>query len=196
MLNPSNGSARVLRAGLLIVRGEPEVAIEEALRARSLDPLNLLVNTGTGYTHYRARRFEAALEAFHHTLTLDRAHIGSRMGVVLAGIALGRLDVSKGALDAAEAHGASPEQVAIRRAYRCSGGGLCLGERLARESASTSTAMAALEVALGEHDRAPNRLESAAEERKGDLIYSRRNVMFDPLVGDPRFEELLNRIGI
>lgn len=49
---------------------------------------------------------------------------------------------------------------------------------------------------LGERRLALDALECAFENRSGSMAFLRIDPLFDPLRGDPRFEELLNRVGL
>ena len=70
-------------------------------------------------------------------------------------------------------------------------------ERYARKREATSSFdLAATCAALGEHDRAFQFFEHALAVRHIDLWYLRVDPRFDPLRNDPRFKELLKRIGL
>jgi hypothetical protein len=49
---------------------------------------------------------------------------------------------------------------------------------------------------LGERDAAFAELERAYASREGDLAFLRVDPRYDPLRDDPRFDELVRRIGI
>jgi len=49
---------------------------------------------------------------------------------------------------------------------------------------------------LGENDKAFERLEKAYEERNEGLVYMKINPSFNPIRTDPRFSELLKKIGL
>ena len=53
-----------------------------------------------------------------------------------------------------------------------------------------------LAVALGEHDRAFACLEKAFEDRVQMMSELRAEPLFDPLRPDPRFADLLRRVGL
>jgi eukaryotic-like serine/threonine-protein kinase len=56
--------------------------------------------------------------------------------------------------------------------------------------------MAVIHAGLGDKDEAFHWLERAYEERSSFLVYSRWEPRLDPLRSDPRFQELLHRIGL
>ncbi len=49
---------------------------------------------------------------------------------------------------------------------------------------------------LGEKDLALTWLEKACEAGEGEMAFLRMNPSFDSLHGDPRFDDLLRRIGL
>jgi hypothetical protein len=59
-----------------------------------------------------------------------------------------------------------------------------------------SSAFAIVYGALGEKDTAFTWLEKAYEERDPQLTYLKVGPRFDPLRQDPRFKEVLRRIGL
>jgi len=56
--------------------------------------------------------------------------------------------------------------------------------------------IAAIHAGLGEKDQAFIWLEKAYEERSGWLIWLRAEPISDPLRSDPRFQDLLRRVGL
>jgi len=57
-------------------------------------------------------------------------------------------------------------------------------------------AFAVVQVGLGEKDQAFASLEKAYDERFNRLAYLRREPVWDALRPDPRFKELVHRIGL
>ncbi len=56
--------------------------------------------------------------------------------------------------------------------------------------------IATIHAALGEKDLAFEWLQKAYEDRSGWLVYLKIDPMFDPLRSDPRFTDLLRRVGL
>lgn len=118
------------------------------------------------------------------------------------------------------ASGADDDAIeALRRAHRHSGGsvetvvGLAVGQAHAGRPADARSGLAELEdrgeeawvsparlaridVALGRSERALDRLEAAAGERAPELAWMAVEPQLAPLVGHPRFEALLERVGV
>jgi uncharacterized protein HemY len=98
--------------------------------------------------------------------------------------------------------GGKPEDMAaLRRAYEAGGMPGYLRkwvEQLKRGPAAfnTATAIAGAYARLGERDLAFEWLERAYAERSRTLVNLRERVEFDNLRSDPRFNDLLRRIGL
>ena len=71
-------------------------------------------------------------------------------------------------------------------------------ERTRREGNSYVSAfqLALVELALGDHDAVFELLQQACDERCCDLIFLKVDPAYDVLRADPRFQELLDRIGL
>jgi len=70
-------------------------------------------------------------------------------------------------------------------------------ERESKESAVSPYTMATIYAGLGENDRAFEFLEEAYSEKSLDIIWSlKSDFLLDPLRPDPRFKDMLRRIGL
>lgn len=67
-------------------------------------------------------------------------------------------------------------------------------DQLAREHYVPASFAAMVDGALGNHDRAFERLETAYEERDSHLL-NLEQPFFDPIRSDPRFDVLLRKVG-
>lgn len=69
-------------------------------------------------------------------------------------------------------------------------------KRLAKGEKISKQNIALVYVALGDKDQAFSWLEKAYQEGSGQLSYIKIDPTFDSLRSDPRFDELLRRIGL
>jgi len=83
-LNPNLVDAYELYSYLLSARGRVNDAIEVMKQGLAIDPLALPLLDDLGQAYYFARRYDAALEQYRRSITVDSSHAGaySRIGVV------------------------------------------------------------------------------------------------------------------
>jgi tetratricopeptide (TPR) repeat protein len=189
----------------LTMMGRFDEAITEAKRARELDALSLIINTDLGRTLIWARQYDEAIEQLEKTLELDP-------NFAEAHNILGRAYEQKGMKDEAISEwlramtlsGKSQERIeALRNAYGVSGMGGYLQNQLdflLKEPSNPRNvslfSIAFLYTRLGNKKEALEWLEKAFEERSEKLIILKVDQNFDSLRSDPRFKELLRRVGL
>jgi tetratricopeptide (TPR) repeat protein len=188
----------------LTVAGRFEEAVSVARRALDRDPVSASLSHTLAVQLALSRRFEEAIEECRRTIDLDP-------NSAVAFDVLGYLFAAKGMY--LEAVPAIEKAVALNRgaaqsvAYlgyvRARLGQREEARRILQQLAAASkgrytpaAAYALVSVGLGENDQALSWLEKAYEERVNRLAYLRREPVWDPLRQDPRFEDLVRRIGL
>jgi serine/threonine-protein kinase len=201
-LNPSLAAAHNAYSNYLAVMGRHDQSIASIRRARELDPLSLIIHANAGYRLYFARRYDEAIESLNRTLELDRNY-------ALAHILLGYNYAAKRMYPEAIA----AYQQAIRSGMDSPGTQISLGaayagageirkateilKRIQGSSAYVSPAeVAVLHGALGQTEQAFASLERAYEAHDLQVQYLDADPAFDPLRDDPRFQKLLERVGL
>jgi tetratricopeptide (TPR) repeat protein len=193
-LDPSYPSAHHWFAMMLMVRGRYGESLEQIERARKLEPESALYDVKKGTILMAAGRLDEA-EA-HLRSVLDR-----RPESPLARREMGLLELTRGRLEEALRF-LDPEEPAH---------GLVLG-LLGRKSEARKMLEALRDVessgyvspidyaivhaGLGEKDRALDELERAFETRDAALVYLRTQPGLVSLHSEPRFQDLLKRMGI
>ena len=203
-LNPNFAYGHKLYAESLSYVGRFEEAIAEAQLARRLDPLSVVTNSLVGLVLYRARQYDDALEALEQAIELDPNHPMPYLPQGLALSMLGRHDEAIAALEkGVAASGRSSEmlaQLALAhgRAGRTSRARALLSELRARSRMQhvSPFAFALVHTGLGERGTAIEALEEAYRHREWLLCVLKTEPIFDPLRGDPRFDDLLRRIDL
>jgi TolB-like protein/DNA-binding winged helix-turn-helix (wHTH) protein/Flp pilus assembly protein TadD len=201
-LNPSYATAHQWYASHLIVLGQNEAAIAEMRQAQELDPLSLIISADLA-------DFLVIAGSLDESILESRKAIEMDPNFALAHNQLGQAYLQEHRLDEAVAElqkgvqlseGSPTIMANLARAYVASGKRShaveLLGELMKRSNASYSHAseIAMIHVALGDTDQAMDWLERAYEERFNPSVLLRPG--FDPLRSDPRFLDLLRRIGI
>jgi len=204
-INPRYTTARQWYAAhYLTPNGRLEEALAEMSRARDIDPVSLVVNSFMGATLYFAGRRDQAVEQCFKTLELDPNFGVAHWHLGLALVQADRFEEAIAELNKAGAlSGGSPlMKAALGYAYAVSGRRgeamkiLTELQKRAERSYVSASEIAAIYAGLGDWDRAMAWLEKAADERAFHLVYLKVRPEFAPLRSDPRFADLLRRVGL
>jgi TolB-like protein/Tfp pilus assembly protein PilF len=201
--NPSNTGAHRLYGLFLAARGRERDALEAVGRACELDPLCLVVNTSAAWTHYLFGHHEAAIERCAHTLDMDERFAPAYRVRGAALLCLGR---EAEAIESFE-RGWTIRADAVSAAWLAHACGRVgeaarMTELLAslRDTAATryvSSYHAALGwLATNDFDAAFEWLSRAADERDPAIAYLIRDIRFDPIRGDARYQRLVSRLRL
>ena len=203
-LNPGYAAGHNWYAGYLMYFGRFEEGIAEATRARELDPLSLAINNALGGRLLLAGRENEAIEQIQKTLEMDP-------NFAPAHTSLGWAYLSKGMNEDAIAEfqkgvalsGSDPdESVDLGFAYAVMGKRdeakriLAKLKKKRERSFVSPAALGIVSGVLGEKDEAFAWLEKAYEVRDPTLTYLKVGPKFTPLRSDPRFQDLLRRMGL
>ena len=200
-LDQTNAAIRAWYGESLSVRGRHDEAIAEVRRAVALDPLSLQHTTSLGFVLTNARRFDESIEVLKGAVEkggdatlaqLDLARAYRFTGNDDLAITLSRQMVDRGdplgpaflAASYARA-GRRADALAILRPL----------EDAARRSHQRNYLIAVVHAALGDRDPAILWLERAYAEHDTFLPWCYVDPEFDKLRGDPRFADLVRRIG-
>ena len=201
-LNPGYATAHHWYAYHLMVVGRDDEGISELRKAENLDPLSLIISAGLADVLCIAHRFDEASRQIQKTLELDA-------NFAIAHFELGELLVQKHRPDAAIAEfqraielnghsGAFDANLAY--AYALSGRAVDAQriagelEQLDERNGSLEANIALIYVGLGNADAAISWLDRAYGDRFNPSIIVRPE--FDPLRSDPRFKDLMRRLGL
>ena len=203
-LNPAYSSTHTFYALYLSSLGRSEEALGVAKRALDLDPASPAVSHSLAVQLYLARKFDQAIEQAQNTLEMDA-------NFAISYAVLGEVYLAKGmyreGLSALEKYSALSRRSATSLTF-LGYSHARLGEREEAlrmieelKAASQQTLVPALFVALvyaglEDNDQAFTWLEKAYEERFNRLAYLKVEALWDPLRSDPRFADLLRRVGI
>jgi len=200
-LNPNYGTAHQMYASYLLATERPDEALKQIKRAQELDPLSVRVKTIMGSYLLFTRQYDKALEEYHQILENDsNAAVHGYLGVAYQ---------QKGMFDEAfqetlkmRAPKWSAEQMEeLRQAYATSGyKGLVTTEiKLLKERSKnqyeSAAELARLCASVGQKDEAFEQLNKAYEARADALIWIKVDPRYDNLRSDPRFSDLLKRVG-
>jgi serine/threonine protein kinase/TolB-like protein/Flp pilus assembly protein TadD len=188
----------------LTATGRLEEAVQEMKKALELEPTSLVMNTFMGATLYYAGRYDEAIDQCRRTIQMDP-------NFAVAHWHLGLAYEQKQVLDAATEEfkkaislsGGSPlMRAALGRAYAKSQkkheANEMLNElnELAKRQYVSAYEVAKIHVALGNSEQAFQLLEKAYAEHSFHLANLNVCPQFKSVRSDPRFQDLVQRIGL
>jgi TolB-like protein/DNA-binding winged helix-turn-helix (wHTH) protein/Tfp pilus assembly protein PilF len=201
-LNPNYATAHQWYAEHLMWQGRFQEALGESERARQLDPLSLIIASDNGVILLYSRQYDRAIAQFRSVLDMDpnfsRAQMIRRAyvekGMFAEALALTeRLPLVDPEpwywASLAHTYGLAGRQKEARDALR-----RLLHLRRRRPIDPMEIAFA--HVGMGNGDLALSCLEQAYEQHSSALTALKVDPVYDPLRGDPRFQDLLRRIGL
>lgn len=202
-LNENYETAHHWYSAYLISRKRFDGAISEARRAADLDPLSLIINTALGRALHSAGRYDEAIGQLRKTVDMDPNFAEARFHLALAYEGKGAYEDAIRELEKfIELSGDKSMKAWIGRVYALSGRKpqalklLAQMTELAKQGRVSPYAMATLYATLGEKDRAFEWLEKVYQERSYYVVFLNVDPGLDSLRGDPRFAELVRRIGL
>jgi eukaryotic-like serine/threonine-protein kinase len=179
-------------------------AIKEAKRAEEIDPLSTLAVSNVAWMSYFARNYDQAREQYQKAIEIEPTHFlpHRRLGLIYL-----QTNLPKEALaeieKAAALSGAGVEARAyLGYAYAFAGKrteAQKIIDELREESKTKYVApypMALIYTGLGDKDQALQWLDKAYEARASNMVFLTVEPIFDPLRSDPRFADLIRRIGL
>jgi TolB-like protein/Tfp pilus assembly protein PilF len=196
-LDPGYATAHHWYALFLSWLGRHDEAIREIEQARRLDPLSPKISANAGVVFYYARRYDQAISALRKALDLFPDDVNSHLQ-------LGTIYLQKGLYEQAvvEFSTATDAHELLACAHAMAGRrdeALAALDELKEQSRRRYTSpgdFAVVYAALGEREQAFLWLEKAFDERDGWMLYLKVAPLFDPLRTDPRFQDLVRRVGL
>ena len=204
-LNPGDAMAHHVYGLYFWGMGPMEQALREMKRARELDPLSPVVNIGMGWTLFFAKRFDEAVRQFRETLAISPDFWMAHWGLGATYLQLGLQEDALAELHkAVSLSGDNTKAIAeLGHAYAIAGNALEAAKTLERLKELSGQIyvppydFAMVYAGLGDRDRTFEWLERAYQERAGWLVWLRAVPWCStPFGSDPRFQDLLRRIGL
>ncbi len=202
-LNPGYATARQWYSFFLVMTGKQEEGLAEMRRALELDPLSLPFNVALATLLYFARRYNEAVEQFRKTLEMEPNFLWAHVFLGLTCAGLGLFKEAFAEFEKGRVHKGNPLPIAgLGYAHALAGNRsdtmkvLAELDEFSKRAYVPSYRVAAIHLALGEREQAFAWLEKAFEERTHWLVCLKVDPMFDPLRSEPRFQEMLRRVGL
>lgn len=202
-LDPNHAAAHHWYGMSLALQGERDRSVAELRRALELDPVSLIVNNAYGWTLLNAGRHEEAIAQYHEVLEIQpffATYLELGMALLLTGREEEAFASFREGLRLYGATEAELERVAgarQREGWRAFWREVAAVEtRLAAPDPPSSYLMADYHAAQGDREGALALLEQAYRERSTALISIKVDPFLVPLRDDPRYRDLLRRVGL
>ena len=172
-------------------------------RAQELDPLSLIINAELGTSYMWARQYDKAIEQLRKTIEMDPSFYYAHWTLGEA------YDLSGNVQEALKEY---------QTAYRLSDDPAMLGfmghahaisgkkdealkmldqmREISRQRYVPAYSFAQVYAALGDKDQAFQWLEKSYQDRAPDMVQLKVDPMLDSLHSDPRFADLVKRMGL
>jgi DNA-binding winged helix-turn-helix (wHTH) protein/tetratricopeptide (TPR) repeat protein len=200
-LNPASAAARHDYAWFLISMKRFAEGVAEMRTAHELDPVSLRANLDIGWALLRAGQVDEAITHLQRILELEPDFIGAQhcleaaytfQGKHAEAFNYARLSLTRKGTDLTAVPGAAQAdpKAALESIWRWR------LQVIAQLPVSQPYLAASYHALLGEREQAITLLKRAFEERDPSLVAVHVDTTFQSIRSDPRFEELLVRIGL
>ncbi|NQU52965.1 MAG: helix-turn-helix domain-containing protein [Bacteroidetes bacterium] len=198
-LNPNNSYGYILLSNYHLIKGDLDNALNEALVAEKLDPLNPRTGCLVAETYFMDKQFEKSINQYNKVLELFPGYGFAWDGIGYAQFnsgqrevamrSWGKLHVIMGNNDMAEYFKANAVEKALNHWIELA----IKGESLL---CSNPTIIAQAQMFVNEKEGALEYLELAFEVKNEDLPIMLQRPHFFPLHDEPRFKELVKKVGV
>ncbi len=207
-LKPSSAIAHFRYAEYLVTMGRFDEGLAESRRVQEIDPLSPRMVGGLADHYLFAHRYDEAIEQYKKAIELDPTvtWVHSDLGLAYARKGMYTEAIAENEKMGASAYAVSAgnQEVAAGLAWVYAKSGrrndaLSILEQFKQLSSRTYVdfyLVGAIYAGLGEKDRAFESLERGYKDRSGSMVYLKVDAFWDELRPDPRYADLLRRIGL
>ena len=203
-LNPNYANAHHWYADYLSAVGRQEEAVAESKRALELDPVSPIINAWLGWRYFFARQYQLAIQQYRRTLVIDPGFAPAHLVLGLAYEQQSQPEQAIAELIKAAdlAGGRSLYVGSLAHAYAIAGGrdqaeGLLRRLRdQAQHAYVPAFHIAIVYAGLGQTDQTLAWLDRGYQEHSAWMVWLKVDPRFDSLRSDPRFKDLLHRMGL
>jgi TolB-like protein/DNA-binding winged helix-turn-helix (wHTH) protein/Tfp pilus assembly protein PilF len=201
-LNPNYATAHHWYAEHLMWRGRFDEALRESERARQLDPLSVIIAADNGVILYSSRQYDRSIEKFRTAREMEPSLPRAQFLIApyaekgMFAEALADLEAERSRMDLrtywvlqAYINGRAGRRAEAQRALRAF-------QRLTRNQPVDAYLFVWAYLGTGDNDKVFAWLEKGYAQHSNALIALKAYPYYDPLRGDPRFQDLLRRVGL
>jgi TolB-like protein/DNA-binding winged helix-turn-helix (wHTH) protein/Tfp pilus assembly protein PilF len=201
-LNPNYATGHQWYGEFLSLMARHDEAIGELQTALALDPLSAVMHHQAGQTFQQARQYDKALEQYHEALRIDPNFLHAyemtswvlrRQGNYRESIRTSHISMQM--WDPTGKMSGLVDEVQRSYTSRGKSGFLRASIKLHQSYPRPEILVARDYADLGEPEAALSLLELAYQKHNSDIVLIRTDPEFDSLRADPRFQELIRKVG-
>ncbi len=203
-LNPKYANAHHYYSLFLMANNRLDEGLLEVQRAFALDPLSMIINTSLGVAYYFRRDHDEAIEKYLKALEFDLNFAPAH--AYLAGPYVCQKKYDEAIIECQKASslsgGSTYATAFLGYAYGVAGEIdkakkiLKMLNSLSIRVYVSSQLMALVYIGVGDKENAFKWLDKACDERDNWMVWLNVYPVFDNLHSDPRFTELLSKVGL
>jgi tetratricopeptide (TPR) repeat protein len=202
-LDPNNAIYRAVYADYLSTQERSTDAMAQAQHAQELDPISVYVSSAQAKVFYISRQYDRALEGYRQMLELDPDSARGRRDLGNVLLQRGQYAEAIAALRQAVARKSDPDFISdLAHGYAVAGHRdearrtLAQLLQIAKRRYVSPVYIARVHAGLGDNAQALALLNQAFQQRSDQLTGLRVDPAFDRMRTDPRFVDLLRRVGL
>ncbi|MCI0613325.1 tetratricopeptide repeat-containing serine/threonine-protein kinase, partial [bacterium] len=203
-LNPNYATAHHWHSLYLSSMGRLDEALAEIKRAQELDPLSMMINKNVGDRYTNLGQYDKAIEQYRKTIEMDPNFGSGYEGLAIAYSQVGMYKEAIAEFKKSSDLSNDPLGNLISAAGVYAKWGkkqearamLQQIQELSKQKYVSPVSIASIYALLGEKDQAFEWLEKAYQERSVRLQFLKVMRPYDSLRDDPRFADLLRRVGL
>jgi TolB-like protein/class 3 adenylate cyclase/Tfp pilus assembly protein PilF len=199
-LSPGNATVHQWYADYLVSMARFDEARAHMNRAHELDPLSNIINTELGWLSFFERRYDEAIEQFEKVIAFDpefpRVHLYLGWAYEMTGQYAEAIEAYR---TWARVLGVDPSEFDGREAAWRQGGerGYWKAKKeFADGPGRPFMSRASSRAMFGDVDGAFEVIDQMYAEREIDMVYAKVTPYWEPLRSDPRYDELLEKMGL
>jgi TolB-like protein/Tfp pilus assembly protein PilF/class 3 adenylate cyclase len=203
-LDPKDAQVYHFYGHYLELLGRFDEAAAETKRGIEFDPTNLVINSELGLAYYWGHKFEQAAAQHRKTLEMDSSFTYASFCLALDYIQMRKYKEALAELNRARPISQDWSWIVAGIGY-IDGllGKRAEAQKIIDELTARSTReyidpvlIAFIYIPLGDKDQAFAWMEKGYQERSGQILWLKVEPLFDPLRSDPRFDDLVRRMGL
>lgn len=204
-ISPGYATAHHLYGLYLTIMGNTDEAVAEVEIAHKLDPMSPVLSYVLAESYFHARRFHDALQQCRETILLNPTFRAAKNLIGWLYIGMGEVEKAIALLEETreeigdELRGWSQLGYAYGMAGRRGEAEECIRKLVLLQERNPETELSmdfsAVYQGLGDYDRTFQYLNEAIDRKVGGIIFIKSHPGWDVLRSDPRFKQLMSRIG-